>query len=417
MIAPFGKHLRKWLLAVAVAVRNRVQAIVAGLESAEEEQTKTARAGGPPDHWVQLVERHAPELLQPGPLSVAARTRSSVFEDDAELDASAPEDIRDLKPTSGALDDSDAPTQEDLSFSSPLPQAPKEDDLLVSKRQTPTQVARRQPGDTFRSTGVAATPPKHHRDDVALYAEEPAPACEEKRTSTKTLSRKRDEKPAPLQDQTDKIREAETANSRPSAERLSQTPNGLIEKTRAGDEDTKNIPVVEQSARHGEQVHRDKPEYEAGSQPDTHRPVQRELKQKGGNETLTELDEASKGMASAQDTRDIMSAPQIPVSKESAGPVKEARIINGQRTAYPPQDREKVTKKTLPPTELSWPSLPGENDAEDIRDAHLTATWPGLPEDRAPGVGPPSPQLGPHPTEAESRKSEHLQRLEEEQKG
>ncbi len=95
MIAQVGKHLRKWLLGLAVAVRNQAQAVVAKMESAEAEAAegadreaapgalKTARSGEPPAHWVQLVERHAPELLLPGPPDTVPRAFTPVFETDA----------------------------------------------------------------------------------------------------------------------------------------------------------------------------------------------------------------------------------------------------------------------------------------------------------------------------------------------
>ena len=79
MMALFDKFIRKWLFGLAVAVRNRAQAVIAGMESGEEKNGQDAnrqaapgaarpvRAGGPPAHWVRLVKRHAPELLHPGP--------------------------------------------------------------------------------------------------------------------------------------------------------------------------------------------------------------------------------------------------------------------------------------------------------------------------------------------------------------
>ncbi|MEJ2164288.1 MAG: hypothetical protein P8X90_02085, partial [Desulfobacterales bacterium] len=79
MIALFDNYLRRWLLGLAVTVRNRAQVVIARMESVEAEKSgradrqagpdaaQSARSGGPPVQWVRLVRRHAPELLHPGP--------------------------------------------------------------------------------------------------------------------------------------------------------------------------------------------------------------------------------------------------------------------------------------------------------------------------------------------------------------
>jgi len=78
MTALFDKYLRKWLLGLAVTVRNRAEVVIATMESVEADKDKDAdrqaasgaarstRSGEPPAHWVRLVKRNAPELLHPG---------------------------------------------------------------------------------------------------------------------------------------------------------------------------------------------------------------------------------------------------------------------------------------------------------------------------------------------------------------
>lgn len=79
MMAQPGKILRKWLLGLALIARDRFEAFAERLEYGGQEKdagtghgttpdaAKPARPDGPPDHWLRLVRRHAPELLQPGP--------------------------------------------------------------------------------------------------------------------------------------------------------------------------------------------------------------------------------------------------------------------------------------------------------------------------------------------------------------
>lgn len=436
MIAPLGKHLRKWLLGLALAARNRVQAVVAALESAEKEQSvkagpeiasgaaKKARPGGPPDHWVQLVARHAPELLQSGPPELVRRPPSAVSDSDAGLDGSPPEDIRELKSDSRAL------AQEDQSRSFALSRAPKEYDDQGRKRQSRAQDHPGQAGANNGMAGVDATSPDQPRDVSAVRgpvaarlgpvrADRPSvsPASEEKTMHRRTSGREQDGRSVPPQGAGNGSHEAKSPDKHTVAARRFQSTSRQIENLQAGVRRQKDILATEPSARRGEPGYPKSPEYGADSQVDTRMPLHRKMEQEVGSDSQSESGKASRGMASAQDTQVKITASQIPGSGYDVGPVSEVRVSNGQRSAYSPRDTEKVDGKVAPPAELSWPSLPGETDFEDVRDSRLAATWPDLPEKPSAEVLSSSNQLEFHPTEAASRNIERLRRLDEEQKG
>lgn len=430
MIGPLDKHLRKWLLTVAMAARNRIQAAVAALESAGEEQSakagpefataaaKKARPGGPPDHWVQLVARHAPELLQSGPPDVFGQLSLPVPETDAGLDGSPPEDIRELKYDSGAR------AQEDQS------RAPKEHDDQGSKRQTPAQDQPGAAGDNNAMAGVDATSPEQPRDVPAargsvadrlrpVRADRPSvsPASEEKTMHRRTLGRKQDARSVAAKGAGNESHEAESPDKRKVAARRFQSTSGQIENLQAGVREQINILASAPSARRGEPGYPESPEYGADSQLDNRMPLHRKAEQEVGFDTRPESGKDSRGLASAQDTEVRITVSQTPGSSDDVGPVSEVRVSSRQHSAHSPRDTEKIDGKAAQQAELSWPSLPGETDSEDVRDSHLTATWPDLPAKRLAGATPASSQMEYYRAAAGSRNMERLRRLDEEQKG
>ena len=436
MIVLLGKNLRKWLLGLAVATRNRVQVIVARLEPAEEgkaeqagpeitaQGAKTALPGGPPDHWVQLVKRHAPELLQGGFPYAVPGAPSPVFEGDAAMDEdeSVPEAAHDLKPDSGAPDDEDAPTRGDLTHSSSSPRAPKAYEGPGRRQPSPDQDGQGQAGDDFRITGAV----EHSRQEAATRVTgatrsgsdrtgrpSVSPAGADSTFGRRISGRKRHEKSVPDEGPGTGPREAET----PAAESRSKPTKGQIENARAGAGERKNMLATEQTGRRGGQDYPKASEHQAGLRVNTRMPVLRELNQDAGDNTQPGPGDATKGMASSPGTGGKTPVSQIKSGGDDFRPVVEIGIVNGRRSASAPQDREKVAEKTSPPSELSWPSLPGEKDSDDVRNPHLSATWPALPAEHPAEVTSSSNQVTPHPTEAESRNMERLRRLDEEQKG
>ena len=183
MIAQVGKHLRKWLLGLAVAVRNQAQAVVAKMESAEAEAAegadreaapgalKTARSGEPPAHWVQLVERHAPELLLPGPPDTVPRAFTPVFETDAAGGQSAADSAQDPPSAAAALDADKSLAQEGPAFALKLPRLWRKHSAPSDRRPPP--VEKKPTRDSDRSSEAAAGSP---RDDAVPHTPLATPA-------------------------------------------------------------------------------------------------------------------------------------------------------------------------------------------------------------------------------------------------
>jgi hypothetical protein len=309
------------------------------------------------------------------------------------------------------LDDEDALTQGDLTHSSSSPRTPKEYEGPGRKQQSPDQDEQGQAGDDFRIAGAAATALEHTRQEAATRVTgasrsgsdrtgrpSVSPAGADSTFHRRISGRKPDKKSVP-------------------AEGRSQSTSGQIENARTGAWERKNILATEQTGRWVPQDYPKTSEHEAGFRVNTRMPVLRELNQEAGYNTQPGPGGATKGMASSPGKGGKTPASQIKSGGENFRPMEEIGIVNGRRTASWPQDRENVAEKTSPPSELSWPSLPGEKDSDDVRDPHLWATWPVLPAEHPAEVTSSSNQVTPHPTETEPRDIDRLRRLDEEQKG
>jgi len=450
MIVPLAKHLRKWLLGLAIAAQNRIQAIVAGLAPAEEELppeaereiapggAKTARPGGPPDHWVQLVKRHAPELLQLTDSYVVTREPSPLFETGPGMDEAAAQDTRDQRSVNGAMDGGNAPGSASRADASKPAQLPQGTDDPGGKEQMPVIDDRRQKKDTAGSAGVAAAPSRHPRDDAAPFTpaadqpgsgnvqQSPGSALRaEKKAPKRPSGPERDDRSIFTARQRTEARETETSEIRTAAAPLSQLTAGQIEKTPAG---TKNrritrpdagpkSPAIVLSDRRVEQVYLKMPDRRAGSQGDTGPTVHRPLDEVAGHAPQPGPGGFLKESGSSPDSGAWPPGSQTKSIGNDPGQVDEVPIIFVRRSTELPQDEEKAEEKISPAAEFCWPSLPGEEVSEDVRDAHLAATWPSLSAERPSEVTLPANQMELHPTEAETRNIERLRRLDEEQKG
>lgn len=422
MIVPLAKHLRNWLLGLAIAAQDRIQAIVAGLAPAEEEQppeaereiapggAKTARPGGPPDHWVQLVKRHAPELLQLTDSYVVTRGPSPLFETGPGMDEAAAQDTRDQKSVNGAVDGGNAPGSKSRADASKPAQLPQGTDDPGGKEQMPVIDDRRQKKDT---AGVAAAPSRHPRDDAAPFT----PAADQPGSGNVQQS--------PGSALRAEARETETTEIRTAAAPLSQLTAGQIEKTPAG---TKNrritrpdagpkSPAIVLSNRRVEQVYLKMSDRRADSQGDTGPTVHRPLDEVTGHAPQPGPGRSLKESESSPDSGAWPPGSQTKSIGNDPGQVDEIPIIFVRRSTDLPQDGEKAEEKISPEAEFCWPSLPGEEASEDVRDAHLTAGWPSLPGKRPAGATSPSNLMRVHPSEESARRVERLRRLDEEQKG
>jgi len=145
--------------------------------------------------------------------------------------------------------------------------------------------------------------------------------------------------------------------------------------------------------------------------------VQPAIKQEAADESRPLPSESSSGLRSLSDAEVQTSASPIQRGGDDRSHIKEVRVIHGQRPTHPPENRVKVDEKRSRPPEFHWPDLPGEKSSEDDGDLSLGASWPSLPE--APPAAAESwrPQPETDRLEAESRNSERLRRLDEEQRG
>ena len=435
MIAPFRRHLRKWLLGVAVAARNGVQTIVARLESTEENKTaeagfetaprgaETAHPGGPPDHWVRLVRRHAPELLQPGPPRAVSRMPSPASEVDDGMTDSFPENHPVLESGRSLQDDGDTPIGGGPTRSYAAHRVPESPQDPAIRRQAHGQVGQEPGSDGFKIARAGATsrgqsrgevPTENPRQAVGLEQLSSAPEKEGRMVFPRTAGHQRHEEPVPGANPETRSRQAESTGA---TNRLRST-DGQIKRARKDERRQEDIgalqaPASEPPDRQGEPGDPKLFTHNAGLAIGTRTAFHGNINQKAGEDTQQEAGETSRGMAIPQGAGGRMFTPQFRVSTDIEGPVHDARIISDRQIAYSQAESDKRPG----PTELSWPSLPGEKDSEDIRDAHLNSTWPVLPEERGAVAGPASDRLNQDPVEADARTRERIRRLDEEQKG
>jgi hypothetical protein len=447
MIAQLGKHLRKWLLGLAVAARNQAQAIVAKMESVEAEAAEgagrraapgaaqTARSGQPPAHWVRLVERHAPELLVPGPPYAVPRASSQVFETDPGRDESVGVDAQDPPSVNRAIAADEAQTREDPAFPVKLPRLSRKHGAPPGRRPSPTPDEKRPTGDSERPPEAAVRP---HRNDAAPHRPEAASAGSAKvhRTAesdagAEETTRRRFLRLQPNASPVDPgAPEPGTPNTEtpvawtPAARRF-RSADGRIEKNRPAHRESQNIlsdtpEDFQPPSRTGKDVgsfDRQTEDRPAGYQTAAGAPAFPAIKQETAYEKRPRPNESSKGRTSLSDVGFKTSAPPINKSGDDLGHVNEFRPSSGQSRAQPAEERVKVDEKRSRPPEFHWPDLPGEKSSEAAGDLNLGATWPSLPQAPSAAAASWRPQPETHLWEAGSRTSERLRRLDEEQRG
>jgi len=438
MIAQVGKHLRQWLLELALAVRNQAQAVIAKMESVEAEQAKgadreaapgvakAARPGQPPAHWVKLVKRHAPELLHPGPPYSAPRASSQVFETDTGWDESGGASTQDPPSAGGVLDAGAAQNHEDPAFAFKLPRLSRKHDDPPGRRPPPDEI--RKSRDSGRPPETAA---KRPRVDAAPQALEYAPpgsinvhrvaassADAENTTAGRLLS------PQPKAGSVDpgapgpETRRAETPVARASAA-------GHIAKSRPGKRESQNIRPdggenFQPPRRTGKDVGsfgRPAENRQAGFQTIAGTPAAAVLKPERAYEKDAWPKEFSKGRPSLSNSELKISVPPVNRRGDDPRPVKEVRLIDSRRPGRPAEQRVNGGEKRSRPPEFHWPSLPGEQASEDSGDPNLSASWPSLPEAPSAAAESRRHQTETLPPPAGSRNRERLRRLEEEQRG
>jgi len=321
-----------------------------------------------------------------------------------------------------------APADPAYSFSRPrTTQAPENP---AGQHQLPAPDTKKQAGNDYRIAGADAAFPEHPRDSAAPLAPVAArvapveagrsagsPAGEETALPRQASARVREERSVPAEGPQSGLREAKIPETGTDAAPRADLTNGQIEYARAGGKDRKIMPASEQTGRRGELGYPKTPAHGADFLVDAPGPVQRKIKQAAGYDARTKPGESSRGLASSVGAGFKPHAAPTTSSEDDFRQVNDVGTITDQGTTSGPHAIDIVAEKISPPAKLSWPSLPGEKESNDVRNAHLTATWPSLPEEPWAEAASVSGQVEPHPTEAETRDIERLRRLAEEQKG
>ena len=448
MIALLGKHVRKWLLGLALTARNRVQAMIVKIESVEAKKAKgedrqvapgavkPARSAAPPAHWVRLVKHHAPELLHPGPSYVAPRESPQVFEGDARGNESFGADIQEPPPAGEPLEADNDRILADPTLTLKLPRLPQNNEDRPSRRPRPDDQKQISGSDSSHEAGgmgpkteIADTTGKASRatqtGTVERHRSQPSPAGAEKTTPGRSLSPERSDKPGDSRPSVAGTLEAEAPVSRASAASRSPSAAGQIEKSRATEKERKSIqedfteklPPSRQNGKRGVQFDRRAAGRQENSRIDTRLAAQKSVMPEAAYDSKPRPSESFRELRPSPDSEAAASTSQVNMKGENFRRVDKGRPIKEQPKGHPPEDGIKVEEKRSGSPELRWPSLPGEKNAKGAEDPHFTATWPSLPEEQAAAAASLGHQMETHPSEEKLRKLERLRRLDEEQKG
>jgi hypothetical protein len=440
MIAQLGKHLRQWLLELALAARNQAQAVIAKMESVEAEPAKGAdreaapgvakatRSGQPPAHWVKLVKRHAPELLHPGPPYAAPQASSQVFETDAGGDESGGANTQDPPSASGAIDAGEAQTHEDPTFSFKFLRLSREPGDPPGRWPQPDEI--RKSSDSDRPPETAAKRPRvdaepHAPESVNVHRIAASAAGAENTTAGRFLSLQPKAGSVDSRVPGPGTRQAETPVARASAARRPPSAAGHIEKHRPSKRESQNIrPDAGENFQPPSQTGKDVGSFgrqaenrQAGFQTIAGTPALPVLKQEGAYEKDARPKESSKGRPSLSNSEVKTSGPPVERRGDDRRHVKEVRLIDSRRPGRPAEQRVNGAEKRSRPPEFHWPNLPGEKTSVDAGDSNLSATWPSLPEAQSAAAESLWHQTETLPSEAGSRNIERLRRLDEEQRG
>jgi hypothetical protein len=442
MIARLGKHVRRWLHGLAIAVRNRAEAAASRLVSVEEEKIgelekkvrsgtgKTKRTDGPPDHWVRLVKRHAPELLHPAPHYVAPHAVSQVCENHAAMDSFREADIQDLEYDNETWENAGGRT--DRIFSLKSPRRSRESDALTisgdkrsgsgfSQFSAPAEKAPKH----FRYGGERLGSPANQPGFVRMHQTPPLSFETEKNSRMPPLTLDRKDKTAYFRTTSAKQQKTETPHAQISLATVPLPDVDHLENRRISKTHEKKFqPDTSENFR---------PERRTDGQPvqsdlqangsrksfrsDTGIPVFREVKRQTAFEKNPGSDGPliSPGISPVAADQHVTS--QIQKSGNEYRHPEQGRINDVRHWFHSFDKREVVKDKRFRPAELQWPGLPEEIGSEDVADAHLSAVWPSLPEERFIGMGSVLQQMENCLSETELRAIERLRRIDEEQKG
>jgi hypothetical protein len=442
MIARLGRHVRRWLHGLAIALRNRAETAASRLVSVEEEKIgelekkvrsgtgKTERTDGPPDHWVRLVKRHAPELLHPALPYAAPHATSQVCENHAAMDSFRERDIHDSEVDNEAWENAGGRT--DRFFSLKSPRRSGESDALTTsgdKRSGSgfSQVSSfaEKTQKHFRNGGERPGSPSNQPGFVRIHQAPPLSSETEKNGRMPPLTLDRKDETAHSRTILAKQQKTETLHAQISFAAVSlpdvdHFENRRIRKTHEKEfqSDTReNFRSERRTGGHTVQSDLQASGSRKSSLTDARIPVFREVKRQTAYEKNPFPDGPlnSPAISPVAVTQNVTS--QINKSENEYRHPGQGRMNNGQHWFHPFEKKEVVKDKRSRPAELQWPGLPEEIGFEDVAEAHLSAVWPSLPEERLISKGSVLQQMETCLSETELRAIERLRRLDEEQKG
>lgn len=449
MMALFDKFIRKWLFGLAVAVRNRAQAVIAGMESGEEKNGQDAnrqaapgaarpvRAGGPPAHWVRLVKRHAPELLHPGPPYAFPRESALAPEREGRREESSAADIQEPPSAGGVLKADDARTQAVPQLSLNLPRLLKAHDVPHSRRMKPGN--EKQTGSFDEPPAAEAMPAKTKRRDAPPAALRTTQAgsvdnkhlqfssADAAQSPSKRLpGPDRNHMPAHSRPPVFGSRGAGAGAARTPAARRYPPADGPAEKSRSAAKKRKNIredagekyPPYRLTGGRDLQLERQAVGRQGDFRIDTKMPVQGFARPEAAYESGPRPREDADELRSAPQLESAPSAAQVKWPGDDFGQAPRIGLADEHPNAQPSADGPKTEAIRIRASEFRWPDLPGEKNNDAAAEAsQLNPAWPDLPEDQSAGAGAYGQQIKPYPAEDESRSIERLRRLDAEQKG
>ncbi len=440
MITRLGKHVRRWLHGLALAVRNRAEVAASQLASVEEKKArevenkvrsgtgKMERIDGPPEHWVMLVKRHAPELLQPAASYAVPHAASQIFDDHAATDAFREADIQKLKVDNEASENAHGRT--DRFFPLKSPRLSEESDALTISDDERLGVGLSQ------FSAVGAKTPGHFR-----YGEERlrSPAIQpgfvdlrpvsalssetEKNKRMLPLTPDRNDETAHPRTSSAKQQKAETPYAKisfatfslPDVDHLVNTRKSKTHEKKFPPDSGENLSSERRTA--GPRVKLHLQTDDLSSRSNMRMPVFREFKQQNAHETNPGSDGSSKSPEISPVISVQSLTPQIQKSGNEYRHPEQGPMNDGRHQFHSLEKGKAIKDKRSRPAELRWPGLPDENSSEDVADAHFSAVWPGLPEEQSIGMRSVLQQMETCLSETELRAVERLQRLDEEQKG
>jgi len=448
MIALFDKYLRKWLLGLAVTVRNRAQAVIAKMASgaaaqgsgadriAAPDAAQPARAGAPPAHWVRLVKRHAPELLQPGPPDAFPQESGSVPESPAGTGDLAAVDIRVPPPADSPLKAGDAQTHAAPTPALNLPRPLKDHDNPGRLRLKPD--GKKQSSGSGGPPEAAVMPAKSRRVDAPQAAPrttqagfaaarrfQSSPAAARQSPAGQFLRTQRNEMPVDLWPPNAGTREAEARAARaPAAHRLPQAA-GPIATPRAAGMERKNIQAdaaeklrpVKQSGGRDEQFERQADGRQGDFSTAASMPAQRSALPEAVHQSRPRPREQVHELKSAPDCEPAASGVQAKRTGDDFAQTPKIGRVNERAKARPPQDDLKIEAIRSRSPEFRWPGLPGEKKDPAAEAFDLNPVWPDLPEEQPAAAAAFGEEMQPYSAPDQPRSIERLQRLDEEQKG